>query len=91
MAVGRDKDNYEAPTAEVVIVDQPGQKVAHYILYNIFPTTLPEMQFSGDDAQIITQSITFSYDWWEAIGKKYSNNVSQASGAGAGTAAINAI
>lgn len=69
---GGGSDGYKAEKAIITIVDQPGITVAVYELYNIFPTTLPEMQFTGEDATVISQSITFSYDWWEAKGKKYS-------------------
>ena len=72
--LGEYKSRYKADSAEIVIVDQPGQRVAQYILYNVYPTTLPEMAFTGDDAQIISQSVTFSYDWWEATGKSYSTS-----------------
>ena len=76
--LGNYKDDYKA-VAQLTVVDTMGGTSCVYLIYNIFPTEVPEISFTGEDASVITASVTFSYDWWEMKGKKYAEDHSQAS------------
>ena len=57
-----------ATNGKFSIFDNVGDLALEYTLYNMWPATVPEVQFDGSASNLITHSIGFKYDWYERTG-----------------------
>lgn len=49
------------------IFDNTGTEVRTYLIKNLWPTTVPEVQFDGTAANLITLGASFKYDWVDRL------------------------
>lgn len=62
---GELKAEYAKASGLLRVLDPSGQKVKSYTIYGLWPTQVPEIQFQGDSATLITLQTTFKYDYYE--------------------------
>jgi hypothetical protein len=60
-------DGY-ASNAKLSIFDNKGDAALIYTIYNVWPASVPEVQFDGSSSNLITHSIGLKYDWYERTG-----------------------
>ncbi len=53
--------------AKLTIYDQTGATVSTYNIKNCWVATVPEVQFDGSSANLITLQASFKYDWYEKV------------------------
>lgn len=63
---GAYKNEYSRP-AYLKIFDQRGRTVKEYRIVNIWPNQVPDTQFDGQAANLITISVTFKFDYVEVV------------------------
>ena len=64
---GAYKAQYQT-NARLTIFDQAGAVTAIYKIVNCWPSAVPEIQFDGTGANLITMQVTFKYDYVEREG-----------------------
>lgn len=60
--------NYKADystTADLYVYDQTGLEIRKFQLHGLWISGVPEYQFDGSAANLITASASFQMDWWE--------------------------
>lgn len=60
-------DGY-ATDAKLSILDNKGDAALIYTLYNVWPATVPETQFDGSSANLITHSVGLKFDYYKKTG-----------------------
>lgn len=53
-----------AVDAELYCYDQAGAQTALFYLHNVWPSEVPDLSFDGSGANLITMSVTFTYDYF---------------------------
>lgn len=61
-------DDGYATNGKLRIYDNPGEMVLEYTLYNLWPASIPEVQFDGTASNLITHSVGFKMDYYECTG-----------------------
>lgn len=64
---GEFKSGY-ARDAKLTIFDNKGGTPLIYKIFNVWPSALPEVSFSGSESNIVTLGVTFKYDYYEKAG-----------------------
>lgn len=59
-------DGY-ARTAVLTIYDVKGLEKAKYKIVNVWPSSVPEIQFDGSQASVISLQVQFKYDYYERM------------------------
>lgn len=57
-----------AKDAVLQIMDNKGGIVLEYLIKNIWPSSVPDIQMDGSGANLITHQISFKFDWVEKTG-----------------------
>lgn len=65
--LGAYKADY-ARTATLTIFDVRGETKLVYKIYGLWPSSIPEITFDGQGANLITLSVTFKYDYYSQDG-----------------------
>lgn len=61
---GAYKAEYQT-NARMIIYDQAGAVTAIYKIFNVWPSTVPEIQFDGTGGNLITMQVGFKFDYVE--------------------------
>lgn len=61
------KAEYAKP-AKLTIFDNKGNVPLIYTLFNTWPTTLPEIQFSGGESQAVLYGVGLKFDYYDKTG-----------------------
>lgn len=54
--------------ARLTIFDNKGEAVLIYKIIGVWPSALPDVSFDGSNANLITHSVSFKYDYYECVG-----------------------
>ena len=63
--------------AKLTIFDNKGAASLIYKIYGIWPATLPEVQMDGTNANLITHSVSFKYQYYECVGGANAGDLSE--------------
>lgn len=64
---GNYKENYSTE-AQIEVYDQMGNSpVQRFILYYLWCSGVPEIQFDSSSSNLVTISATFQYDYWQSV------------------------
>jgi hypothetical protein len=72
---GEFKTGY-ARDAKLTVFDNKGDAALIYKIFNVWPSQVPDTQFDGTNATLITHSVSFKYDWYECIGGQFAGDLS---------------
>jgi hypothetical protein len=67
--------NDYARDGKLTIFDNAGAAALIYKIVGMWPNTVPETQFDGTNANLITHSVGFKYQYYECIGGQYAGSL----------------